>query len=408
MRVLVFAPTVPWPPNQGAAIRNFHIVRALAKRHDVTLIAFGDPEAEAAPLTQAGVEVIAIPPPGPRGMPRRLMDLVTSPAPDLARRLRSETMMAAARLKAVIEEPFDVVEVEGLEMAPYGLAVRQSTPMGQRARLIYDAHNAEWVLQRRAAAADAEDRRRWPVAAYSMVQAVKLRRFETRMLRASETTVAVSDADAAALRALAPQAHIVVAPNGVDTRYFTPGDGANIDEDLVVFVGKMDFRPNVDAVRWFCGEVWGRVRAARPEARFVIVGRDPAPAVRALATKPGVTITGAVDDVRPWLHRAAVVVAPLRVGGGTRLKVLEAMAAAKAVVATSLAVDGLEVARDQEVVIADEARDMAHQILALAADEDRRLELGAAARRRAEFQYQWEQVGWRLEAVVRNGAGSPI
>jgi sugar transferase (PEP-CTERM/EpsH1 system associated) len=287
-------------------------------------------------------------------------------------------------------------------MAPYGLDLLRSTHLGARSKLIYDAHNAEWVLQRRALHADAAKRRRWPAAAYSLIQTVKLRRYEARVLNAASATVAVSEADAEALRQLAPHARILVAPNGVDTNYFGPDDSADVDADLCVFTGKMDFRPNVDAVQWFCDNVWPRVRRERPTARFAIVGRDPSPAVRALTALPGVVVTGGVPDVRPWVNRAGVVVAPLRVGGGTRLKVLEAMAMAKPVVATSMAVEGLNVTPGAEVVIADSPADMASNIVALATDPARRAALGKAARQRTEFEYRWETTGWRIEALYRD------
>jgi glycosyltransferase involved in cell wall biosynthesis len=244
-------------------------------------------------------------------------------------------------------------------------------------------------------------RRRWPAAAYSLVQTLKLRHFEAKLLRTAHTTVAVSANDAASLRALVPEAHIEVAANGVDTLYFSPTPSIPEDDALLVFTGKMDFRPNVDAVTWFCAEVWPLVRRSRPEARFAIVGRDPAPRVRELAALPGVTVTGAVDDVRPWVAMAGVVVAPLRVGGGTRLKVLEAMAMAKALVATTMAVEGLDLDVGHEVALADAPGEMARRILALQGDPAARAAMGAAARRRAEFQYRWEQVGWKMEALIR-------
>lgn len=406
LRILVFAPQVPWPLTQGAAIRNYHIVKALAKGHRVTLLAFGDPDADPGPLAAAGVEVIAVPDPARRTSGKRVLDLITTSSPDLARRLTSETMRATARLKVVMDEPFDIVHVEGLEMAPFGLDVLQATPAGKRARLVYDAHNAEWQIQQRAFEADRVARGRWPAAAYSAVQTLKLRNFEARVLREAWLTAAVSEADAGALRFLVPYARIIVLPNGVDTRAFRPGATQDEDPNLIVFTGKMDYRPNVDAMTWFVAEVWPRIRSARPAAQFAIVGRNPSPAVRALGEQAGVTVTGAVEDIRPWIGRAGVVVAPLLVGGGTRLKVLEAMAMAKALVATNLAIEGLSVDPGVELETADEPREMATKIVSLMDDPARRALLGAAARRRVEFQYRWEQVGWELEAAIRRLANA--
>jgi sugar transferase (PEP-CTERM/EpsH1 system associated) len=406
LRILVFAPQVPWPPTQGAAIRNYHVVRALARKHRVTLLAFGDPDAPPGPLERAGVEVIAVPPPPVRTSGRRALDQMGSLAPDMARRLRSETMLATARLKAVLVDPFDVVHVEGLEMAPYGLDILRATPAGPRARMVYDAHNVEWLLQERAYEADLADRH-VTGAVYSKAQALLLRRYEAQVVRTATLTVAVSQPDSDALVQLVPEARIVVAPNAVDTRAFQPVGTEDEDTNLLVFTGKMDFRPNVDAVCWFHDEVLHRVRAVRPDVRLAIVGRDPSASVRRLAGNPGVTVTGEVEDVRPWIARAGVVIAPLRAGGGTRLKVLEAFAMGKAVVATPMAVEGIEAAPGEDFVVVDEPRAMASAIVALLGDAERRRALGASARRLVEFRYRWEQVGWELEAVIRREVGGP-
>jgi sugar transferase (PEP-CTERM/EpsH1 system associated) len=403
LRILVLTPQIPWPLHQGTAIRNFHVVRGLAKRHDVTLLGFGDPDADIEPLTRTGMQVLTVPPPKGRSMIRRAVDLLTTTTPDLARRLDSETMKTTARLKALMREPFDVIQVEGLEMAAYGFDLLRSTPLKFRSRLVYDAHNAEWLLQRRAFANDRKRILRWPVAFYSMLQTLKLRRYEGLLVRTAWATIAVSDADAEALRSLAPDAKVLVAPNGVDTHFFRPMEGYPLEPELCVFTGKMDFRPNVDAVQWFCDKVWPGVIQARPSARFAIVGRDPVSAVKALASRPGVTVTGTVSDVRPWIGRAGCFVAPLRVGGGTRLKILEAMAMGKPIVATSMAVEGLNLSTPDEIAVCDDPHEMTRCILELADSPDRRAALGEAARRRAEFEFRWESVGWRIESLYREG-----
>ena len=407
MRLLVLCPQLPWPPHQGTAIRNWGIVAELARRHRITVAAFdrGDDPGAAAALAARGIAVVAVPAPPPRPVLRRLLDLPLTPDPDLARRLDSPALgeALAAHLAAARDDPYDVVQVEGLEMARHGLRAAALAPLaldGRRPRLVYDAHNAEWVLQDRAWRADLRRLAGWPGAAYSRLQTAKLRRFEARLLAAADATVAVSAADAAALQPLAPAARLAVVPNGVDVDAYAPaGAGAAEDDDLCVFTGKMDFRPNVDAVAWFVAEVWPRVRAARPAARLRIVGRDPAPRVRVLAAAPGVEITGAVPDVRPHLAAAGVVVVPLRVGGGTRLKVLEAMAMGKAIAATPLAVEGLDLADGREVVLAETPAALADAIAALAADPARRVALGAAARARVARGYRWATLVPRVEAL---------
>ncbi len=391
----MLAPQVPWPPQQGTTLRNYHIARLVARHHDVTVLAFGQPGADVSALRHAGIEVLAVPPPPPRSLARRFRDLLTDPVPDLARRLDAPAMWS--RLAELARGGFDVVQVEGFEMAPYGLAWPRRAG---RPRLIYDAHNAEWVLQDRAWRADLARPRGWPGAGYSVLQTWKIRRYEGRLLRAADATVTVSQADAAAVGPLAPGARVLVVPNGVDTDAVRPTEPGLEEDGLCLFVGKMDFRPNIDAVTWFVRTAWPRVRAARPEARLAIVGRDPAPAVADLAGN-GVTVTGVVADVRPWLARAAAVVVPLRIGGGTRLKVLEAMAAGKAIAATSMAVEGIHVRDGREVRLGDTPPALADVVLALLADTAARRRLGAAARERAVAEYRWETLVPQMENLYR-------
>jgi len=371
----------------------------------VTVLAFGDPNA-IGPLGDLGVEVIAVPPPLRRPLATRFIDLFATTEPDLARRLASRDMdRAIGRLVdrvAIGAAGFDIVQVEGLEMALHGLAVHAALAARQavQPRLIYDGHNAEWVLQSRARSADLRRPRGWPGALYSTVQTSKLRRFEARLLGAADAVVAVSAADAAALRDLAPGADLHIVPNGVDTDHYRPADPAGVEPSLCLFTGKMDFRPNIDAMAWFCGAVWPLVRARRPDACLAIVGRDPVPRVRALAgAGRGIEVTGAVADTRPWLARAGVVVVPLRVGGGTRLKVLEAMASAKAIAATTLGVEGLELTPGEDVDVGDTPVALADAIVRLMGDGARRHRLGAAARARAVARYRWQALVPLIEAL---------
>ncbi len=385
---------------QGTAIRNFHVARQLARRHQVDLVAFGDPDATAAPLSEAGVDLVVLPPPPPRPYQRRFLELFATRTPDLARRLLHEPMSRQLSELACRGEggaKYDILQVEGLEMALYGLQARADL-LARAGRFIYDAHNAEWVLQHRAWLADIGRLRGLPGAGYSFLQTLKLRTFERHLLQSADKNIAVSEADARALLSLAPDADIEVVPNGVDLSSYEMADGAHEVPTLCVFVGKMDFRPNIDAMSWFCRKVWPKLRIDNPEAELAIVGRDPVARVRALAG-PAITVTGAVDDVRPWLARAGIVVVPLRVGGGTRLKVLEAMAMAKAIVATSMAVEGLDLVSGAEVVTADTPDGQVAAISRLMRESGMRRELGRSARYRVERDYRWEELVPRIESL---------
>jgi glycosyltransferase involved in cell wall biosynthesis len=246
--------------------------------------------------------------------------------------------------------------------------------------------------------------RRWVAAAYSFIQWHRLRRYERRACETADRVVVVSDRDAEAVRQLVPGLVPAVVPNGVDVEYCTgpfsllPDDSGPGDRDLV-FVGKMDFRPNVDAVLWFVRSVLPVIRQQIPEVRFWIVGKDPHPRLAPLTSDPSVVLTGWVRDVRPYIAGAAVYVIPLRIGGGTRLKVLEAMAVGKAIVSTGLGCEGFDLEHDRHLVVADTPEQFAAATLALLEDPERRKRLGKTARHFAAANYDWRAIVPELERV---------
>jgi glycosyltransferase involved in cell wall biosynthesis len=197
-------------------------------------------------------------------------------------------------------------------------------------------------------------------------------------------------------------ARISVVPTGVDTRAFRPAVRNESPQPEVLFLGSMDWEPNIDAVRFFCDAVWPRVRAAVPEARFRVVGRNPPPSVQRLAADD-IEIAGRVPSVNEHLHRAAVFVVPLRVGGGTRLKIYEAMGAAKAVVSTSIGAEGLDVHDGEDIVIANDPATFASNVVRLLQrpDERRALEDGALAR---ATRYDWATVSQQFEDILAAAA----
>jgi polysaccharide biosynthesis protein PslH len=398
MRILVLAPQWPDPPRQGAAIRNLHILLYLARRHQVTLLTFTPDEGviERSRLDPFCEYAEALPLPG-RSHAQRLKTLLTSSLPDMAWRLRSEPM--SQRVSDLTRHSrFDAIHIEGIEMAPYGLLASSNSKLKtQNSKLIYDAHNAEYLLQRRAFTTDLLHPRRFPRAMYSLVQWWRLRRFEAEVCERSAHVLAVSEADSRALARLMPSepggaGRIQVLPNGVDVDYWSPlarYEPVTIQGDALVFDGSMDFRPNVDAVFWFAAEVWPLVRAQRPEARFFVVGRNPVPDVRALAASPGITVTGAVDDPRPWVAGATVYVVPMRMGGGVRLKVLQAMAMERAIVSTPMGAEGISAEPGRDLLLARTPRDFAEAALSLLSDLERRSSLGRSARSLVSTRYAW-------------------
>lgn len=416
MRILFLTPQPPYPPNKGTSTRNYNLIKNVAARHEVHLLTFADSTANgegAGQSASAGEQMRslmsqesldhlrpycatleAVPAPPRRSTAERLGAALLSSTPDLARRLASVEFRA--QLAALLEQtPFDLVHVEGLEMAPHWLGLASAGAAFPKT--VLDAHNAEYVLQRRAFTNDLLQPRRWPGAAYSLFQWPKLRRYEAMACRLAAGVVAVSKNDRRALRAIAPDKQMAVVPNGIDTEYFRPGQAPR-EKSTLVFTGTMDFRPNVDAVMWFCHRVFPRIRAEAPDAHFYIVGQRPRPEVQQLAQMPGVVVTGSVADVRPYLWRAALCVVPLRVGGGTRFKVLEAMACGTPVVSTTLGAEGIRLRPAEHVILADATEEFAASALDLLREPERARAMAARGQAFAVANYEWKTLVGRLLA----------
>ena len=394
-RILLLTPQWPHPPQQGTSLRNYHVLRALAQRHEVTLLSFAesDQAAEAAPLDALARLLPPVPVP-PRTTARRLAQLLTTGAPDMALRLRSEPF-AAALAGALRRDGYDAVQIEGIELA---WVIPIVSAAGSR--IVLDCHNAETELQRRAAAEDRRHPARWPAAAYSTVQAGRLRRFERQALRAADAVIAVSEEDRRQLQLLAgTERPIHCIPNAIavdDYRWEGPAPAETRFD--VVFTGKMDYRPNVDGVLWFAEAVWPLVRRGRPAATWAIVGQRPHARLEALRGAPGITLTGRVPQVQPYLAGAGVYVLPLRIGSGTRLKLIESMAAGCAVVSTTVGAEGFPVSDGRELLLADTPEAFAAAVLALLDDAPLRAALGERARAFAA-NYDWRRIAPLLDRV---------
>jgi polysaccharide biosynthesis protein PslH len=404
IKVLLLTPQTPFPPDQGAPIRNFSFVRYLGQdpRYELSLLSFarpGEDPATSPALTELAkycrrVKLVAHP--TRRTRLARLRDSLFSPLPDLAKRLASPRFEATLA-NLLQTETFDVIQCEGLELAPFGLRQGQ----GLAARLVLDEHNAEYLLQRRIFEQDWQSGwKRRPAALYSWLQARRLARYERAALGRFDRAIAVSEPDRAALVGLGEtQRPIAVIPNGIDLTEFSL-ENSQEEPASLVFTGTMDFRPNVDAVSWFAGEVWPLILAHKPEARFYIVGRRPAPAVAALQNRPGIEVTGTVPDARPYVRRSALYIVPMRMGGGVRFKVLEAMALGKAIVTTRMGADGIDLTAGQEAVVADTAQDFAGQVIDLLNDPARRQTLALQGRRFVEENFDWRKITPLLDEVL--------
>lgn len=407
MQLLFLTPQLPYPPQQGTTIRNYHLIRHLAAHHTIDLITFlapGQVLDPGNPLYTYCRQIFSAPQPL-RTLRQRGSDTLRSPLPDMALRLESGEMRALVATQAQTTA-YDVVQIEGIEMAQYGLQLAQTAPT--RPLLVFDDHNCEYLLQQRNAFTDLRRPPRWLAAAYSLLQWRKLRHYERAICRQADLVLAVSEPDRAALQALGTARPILVIANGIafDAVQAPATPNGPPDPFTLLFIGKMDYRPNIDGALWFAQRVLPLLLAEEPRVRFQIVGMNPHARLDPLRANPAIEITGAVDGVAPYLAKAGIYVVPLRVGGGTRFKVLEAMAAAKAIVSTTLGVEGIGVRDGEELLLADSPQTFADAVLRLLHDQQGTAtlstNLGEHARHFVQAHYSWREIVPNLEQALHS------
>lgn len=396
MNVLVLSPYAPWPPYGGGTMRIYQLLRGIAQQHTVTCLSFvAHPASIAACAAQlAPATLVAVEGPASRTLRQRAWQMLVSPLPDMALRNRDDTY--TARLTQMLDtHHIDVVVAFSIEMAPYLQVARQ-----RGIATVLDEFNAEYIIQKRAALTDARQPRRWHAALYSLVQWGKLQRFEARAIAQATAVTVVSHDDAVMLQHLVPQCVATVIPNGVDTAYFAATDVTAIHypRPTIVFSGTLDYRPNVDAVRWFVNEVMPLLRQQIPAVDFVVVGRRPTAELQAMHTAGVVQLTGEVADTRPYLCGAAVYVVPMRIGGGVRLKLLEAMSLALPIVSTTLGIEGIDAFPTHCCRLADTPAAMAQAV----GDMIMQRTVVSGARDFVVAHYDWQVIIPRFTALLES------
>jgi sugar transferase (PEP-CTERM/EpsH1 system associated) len=402
--VLYLAHRVPYPPDKGDRIRAFHLLRHLARHARVYLACLADEPVDAGVVEALGryAEQVAV---APLGGWRRWARALGSVA-------RGRTVTEGA-----FRSPRLGADLRGwARRTPFHATLASSSGMAQYQRLpdlrgipavvdLTDVDSQKWYDYAAAGAG--------PRAWLHRLEGRRLRRLEQELSAWAQAVTVVTQAEAALYRQFAPEAAVHVIGNGVDLDYFRP---VPVPEQTdLVFVGALDYRPNVDAANWFSREVWPLVHARRPDARLCLVGRRPAPAVRALAQIPGVEVVGQVPDVRPYVARAAVAVVPLRLARGVQNKVLEALAMGRATVASPTTLAGLQGPATPGVLMASAVQEWVDAVLRLLEDEPLRHRLGSAGRRYVEQHHCWEDcldpfldlLGLRDSHGAANPSGAP-
>lgn len=396
---------LPYPPDKGDKVRSYHLLQHLAARHRVFLGTFVDDPADLAHVEAvrtlcAGVHAVRLAP--LRARAASIAGLATGEA--LTLRYYRNAGLARWVRELVRRERIDAVVAFSSSVVPYaeGLGLPLIVDF-------VDVDSAKW--------SEYAGRHRWPLSWLYRREGERLLAYERAAAARADWSFFATEKEAALFSRLAPEcaARVEGMDNGVDAAHFAP-DAACASpyapgETAVVFTGAMDYWPNADAVVWFAGEVLPRLRQRHPALRFHIVGRNPTPAVRALAG-PAVNVTGTVPDVRPWLQHAAVVVAPLRLARGIQNKILEAMAMARPVVAAAACADALRAAPGRELLTAHDAAGFADQVAALLADAPRAAAIGTAARDCVLREYSWDAhlaaLDRRLAALMQPAQHPPV
>ena len=402
MNILFITPRLPLPADTGAKIRTYNLLKNTAKNNRVVLLSlvFEDNQEAIKKLKELGVEVYSI-----KGNGAINLKCLFAKRPLSIQKYHSSDLKNL--LKEIISNnKFDLIHFDHLHMGQYIDAVN-GTPC------VLDEHNVESIILKRCAQVEKNFIKKllfnW--------QARKMAQFESRVVRKFSRCLVVSEKDKENLLKLAEgKVRVEVIPNGVDTDYFSLTSlrvceltslrvcefASCEEEDALVFTGSMDWLPNNDAVIYFCNEILPLIWQKNQAVKFYIVGKNPSEEIKRIAKKDSrIIVTGDVSDVRPYIARAKVFVVPMRIGGGTRLKILEAMAMERAVISTSLGAEGINYTQDKNIIIQDPPGLFAESIIMLLENQEKRQELGREGRNLVKIQYDWSIIANKLQSIYQ-------
>ena len=393
MNILFISATVPYPATDGGRIRVLNLLKQISKSNHVTFLAL-----ETLPTDQEGIEYLRN-----LGIETHLLEFGIRNSEFgiriIARAVFHNRPLTVAKyyvpamesaIKQLIQSQlFDVIHFEMLHTGQY----LQAFP-DLRVPTLLSLQNIDSSIWRRLARQTGNPLQKFVF----WMQYRSFRRYERLMAEKFSACACVSEEDKNLLSDLCPEISIEVIPNGVDVESYQP-DHSLTEESTLVYTGSMDWLPNEDAVLYFHEQLFPLIEAQIPRVKFYIVGQNPTERVKQLAQRNNVIVTGMVDDVKPYIAKASVYVVPLQIGGGTRLKILEALAMEKAVVSTTIGCEGLQLTPDKDILVADEPEKFAQLVIQLAQDEKFRRQLGKSGRKRVEEKYDWRSIGKHLNEL---------
>jgi sugar transferase (PEP-CTERM/EpsH1 system associated) len=397
MNVLYIAPCIPYPPNKGEKIRAFYQIRLLSREHTIHLACLANEKNEVENLEKLQKHCASIDAVYRDKTVARLLAVLAF----LAGKPFSVASYYSSRLKRMIaqklsSEKFDRILVFSSAMADY---VRNVSSIPKILDFV-DLDSETWRLY--------VDHHSFPFSWTYRLEAGRLARYEEKISKEFDHSIFVTEKEASLFRQRVNNRRVSVIPNGVDLDYFAPTPDLPSGAPVIVFVGTMDYFPNIDAVRYFCRHIFPSIKKVLPAVHFYIVGRNPTGPVKKLGREPQVTVTGSVPDVRPYLAQAGVAVAPFRIARGIQNKNLEAMAMGVPVVGTSTAFEGMAATGLDGVRITDGPEQFAQEVLALLNDPEWRRQCSLRARRYVQRYHKWEDQVARLACLLRTIAEPPV
>lgn len=390
MNILFLTTRLPYPPDSGGKVRDLNLLKGMSKRHNVTLVSFIQNESELGNLQFLkpyckSVEVVK------EGSRIKLffttLIFLFTKKPFTIAKFYSSAMRQKVKI-LLSNNKFDLIHCSHLHMAQYAENIKNIPK-------ILDEHNIEFFIIKRYLK---EQKNYIKKILVFLLQYLKLIKYESAIVQKFDHCFVVSETDRKNLESIVRNVATTIISNGVDVDFYRP-QGDKLQSDTLVFTGRMNWYPNEDAILYFYEKIWPLIKKEVKDLHLYVVGSNPSKRIMSLSSQEkDITVTGYVDDVRPYIAKSLVYVVPLRIGGGSRLKILEAMAMGKAIISTSIGCEGLTVSDNENILIADSPEQFAKSTIPLLRDHELCKKLGDNARKLVENLYSWDKITAEMES----------
>jgi len=392
MNILFLSTKLPYPPLSGAKIRDFNLIKQISKKHKIILVSFiqDEKEKENLKFLKPYCQIIKVI--KERGKINLFISFVISL---FSRKPFTIAKYYSPKMKQLIKKIFDDNKIDLIHCGHLHMAQYVENLKGMPK--VLDEHNIEYFLIKRYID---KQKNIFKKAFVFLMQYLKLARYEPAIAQKFEHCLVVSEVDKRNLKMISSNASASVVPNGVDIDFYKKNEETKIEQNSLVFTGAMNWFPNEDAILYFYDEIWSHIKKEIDNLCLYIVGCNPSNKITNLSKQEkNIIVTGYVDDVRPYIAKSSVYIVPLRIGGGSRLKILEALSMGKAVVSTSIGCEGLNVTDNENILIADFPKEFARKTLILLRNKELCQKLGNNGRRLVESFYSWKNIYKKLDKI---------